>query len=143
MTTSPTGNPPEKNKQGKTLLIIGIGALVLVCLCVAAAAAAVFSFRSVVQETAIPEAAPDAYAEITVKDDGCSVARTEVEGYTPVRMLTWVVTNLETDQIVLERNAEDEFEYRYFSPGKYTIHLKAWYAGQYYPVSNEVQVECK
>jgi len=95
-----------------------------VCLCVAAAAAAVFSFRSVVQETAIPEAAPDAYAEITVKVDGCSVARTEVEGYTPVRMLTWVVTDLGTDQIVLERDAEDEFEYRYFSPGRYSIQLK-------------------
>ncbi len=136
-------NISEKSSQGKTLLVIGIAAMLVVCLCVAAAAIAVFSFRAAVQETAIPEASPNAYAEITVKDDGCSVIRSEVEGYTPVRMLTWVVTNLETNEVVLERNAEEEYEYRYFSPGRYRIYLKAWYAGQYYPVSNEVQIDCR
>ena len=138
-----SGNPPDKRTQGKTLLVAGIAALLLICLCIAAVTIMVFSFRASVQQTAIPEVAPDAHTEITVKENGCSVARTEVEGSTPVRMLTWVVTSLETNEIVLERNAEGELEYRYFSPGRYSIYLKAWHAGQYYPVSNEVQVDCE
>jgi hypothetical protein len=134
--------PVTPNKQGKTFLVIGIILLVLVCLCVGAAAVTVFSLRAAIQETAIPEVTPDAEAEITVKEDGCSVERSEVEGATPVRMLTWVVTDLDTDEIVLERIAEGELEYRYFSTGRYSIYLKAWYAGQYYPVSIQVQVDC-
>ena len=135
--------PLTQSKQGKTFLVIGIIILLLICLCIGAAAVTVFSFRSAIQETAIPDVTPDAHAQITVKEDGCSVERSEVEGATPVRMLTWVVTDLNTDEIVLERNAEGEFEYRYFSPGRYSVYLKAWYAGQYYPVSNQVQVDCR
>jgi flagellar basal body-associated protein FliL len=138
-----TEKPLTQSKQGKTFLVIGIIILLLICICIVAAAVTVFSFRSAIQETAIPEVTPDAHTQVTVKEDGCSVERSEVEGATPVRMLTWVVTDLETDVIVLERVADDEYAYTYFAPGRYSIYLKAWYAGQYYPVSNEVNVNCK
>ena len=143
MDNSSVEKPLAQSKQGKTFLVIGITFLMLACLCIAVVTIMVFSFRSAIQETAIPEVTPDAYVQITVKEDGCSVERSEMEGTTPIRMLTWVITDLDTDEIVLERNAEGELEYRYFSPGRYSIFLKAWYAGQYYPVSNEVQVDCK
>ena len=111
MDNSSVEKPLAQSKQGKTFLVIGITFLMLACLCIAVVTIMVFSFRSVIQETAIPEVTPDAYVQITVKEDGCSVERSEVEGTTPIRMLTWVITDLDTDESVLERNAEGELEY--------------------------------
>jgi len=84
---------------------------------------------------------PDARAVLTIAADGCGVTRTEVEGSTPVRSLTWVISDAEGFS-VLERNAEGEYNYRYFRGGQYRVLLKAWYSDRYFPVSNEVEINC-
>lgn len=57
--------------------------------------------------------------------------------------LTWVIVY--NGDIVLERNAEDETQYKYFSeePGIYTVYLKAWIDGGYKTVSNVISYELK
>lgn len=85
--------------------------------------------------------APDAAVSLVVLSDGCAVERGEVQGTDDVRMLTWVIAG--QDGIpVLERNAENETRYRYFGAGDYTVTVKAWYEGVYYPISAEVRIRC-
>lgn len=84
---------------------------------------------------------PDASVQITVASDGCAVERGDVVGESQVRNLTWVI-NDEQGFTVLERIAEDEYMYRYFQGGHFTVHLKAWYNGQYHAISNEVSIDC-
>jgi hypothetical protein len=90
-----------------------------------------------------PEAAgpPDAYVSLRVLSDGCTVERGEVQGTDAVRMLTWVIAGQDGIS-VLERNAENEFKFRYFGGGDYTVTVKAWYEGAYWPISATVAVTC-
>lgn len=84
---------------------------------------------------------PDAYVSLTVLSDGCAVERSEVKGTDAVRMVTWVVADQDGIS-VLERNAENEFRYRYFSGGEYTVTVKAWFEGAYWPISDTVTIAC-
>ncbi|MFO7698457.1 MAG: hypothetical protein R6X16_15060 [Anaerolineae bacterium] len=90
-----------------------------------------------------PEAAgpPDATVSLNVLSDGCAVERGEVQGTDDVRMLTWVIAD-ELGVSVLERNAENEFRYRYYAGGDYTVTIKAWYDGAYWPISDTVAITC-
>lgn len=85
---------------------------------------------------------PNAYVEISVDDDACGVIRGEVQGSDSVDSLTWVITDMD-DYSVLERNAENEYQYRYFRSGTYKVHIKAWYDGAYHQISDEVIIDCK
>jgi len=88
-----------------------------------------------------PDPVADARAELKVAADGCGVERSDVSGRTPVTGLTWVILD-EDGYPVLERNAEGEYQYRYFTGGHYRVHLKAWYLDGYIQVSNEVEIDC-
>jgi hypothetical protein len=83
----------------------------------------------------------DAEVEISVHEDGCSVTRSDVEGSTSIDSLTWVVID-PTGEQVLGRNASEEYEYTYYRPGEYRIHLETWHAGRYVPISDEVTINC-
>jgi hypothetical protein len=138
--------PPQLNTakpQRNPWVYILIGAavtLVFVIGCVLVAGA-VFLFRSSsAQSTEV--GVLDASAQLTVDADGCGVIRTEITGTTPVTLPSWVVTDSE-GYVVLDRNAEGEYKYRYFSGGKYTVHLNAWYDGAYHQISNQVAINCK
>jgi hypothetical protein len=130
--------------RGRTYLLAGIAiGGFAACLCLIFIGLAVSLLLPARSEQTL-DAPPrvDSHADLTIGPDGCSVSRTEPRGSTPVRALTWVVSDL-NGSILLERAAGGEYAYRYFRPGQYRIHLKAWFAGQYYPISNEVTVECR
>ena len=84
---------------------------------------------------------PDARVELSVSADGCGVERSAVTGSSAVDSLTWVIRDTE-GYTVLERNAENEFKYRYFGSGSYTISINAWFDGQYHQISDEVRIDC-
>jgi hypothetical protein len=84
----------------------------------------------------------DVTIELRVDNDGCSVIRGDVQGDTEVSLLTWVIQD-EDGYSVLERNAENEYQYRYFVSGTYTVYIKVWYAGAYHQISDEVTIQCK
>ena len=48
----------------------------------------------------------------------------------------------ESGERVLSRAAEGEYQYTYYRPGAYRVHLIAWYAGEYRQISNEVLIRC-
>lgn len=82
--------------------------------------------------------APQPVAELWL-DKEFTVHRGELTPAGHARSLTWVIQ--ENGNTVLERNAENEFSYRYYAlkPGnEYVIFLKAYYAGAYHPVSESV-----
>jgi hypothetical protein len=85
---------------------------------------------------------PDAFVEISVGKDGCGVVRGEVQGSSEINSLTWVITDMDGFS-VLERNAENEYQYRYFEHGSYKVHLKTWFNGSYHQISDEVTIICK
>lgn len=85
---------------------------------------------------------PDVTIELWVDNDGCGVIRGDIQGETEVSLLTWVIQD-EDGYSVLERNAENEYQYRYFVSGTYTVHIKAWFAGAYHQISDEVTIHCK
>jgi hypothetical protein len=85
---------------------------------------------------------PDVTIELRVDNDGCGVIRGDIQGETEVSLLTWVIQD-EDGYSVLERNAENEYQYRYFVNVTYTVHIKAWYAGAYHQISDEVTIHCK
>jgi hypothetical protein len=62
-----------------------------------------------------------------------TVTRPDVTGY---QNLGWTV--IYNGEVVLERLAENEYSYQYFStdPGTYEIYLSAYVSGQYVPISN-------
>lgn len=97
--------------------------------------------RARAQNTAFINEAPDAYVQLSVAADGCGVTRGEMSGATAVNGLTWVIEDAD-GFAVLERGAENEYRYRYFATGHYTVHIKAWYNGLYYIISNEVEIDC-
>ena len=84
---------------------------------------------------------PDAHVELKLGDDGCHVVRSEVMGSTPVRSLTWVFEDMH-GYTLLERGAEGEYDTKFMRGGQYSVHIKAWYEGQYHQISNEVVVDC-
>lgn len=59
-------------------------------------------------------------------------------GQTNAKALTWVI--MHNGEIVLERNAENETQYKYFGTesGNYTVYLKAWIDSGYKTISNVV-----
>jgi len=85
---------------------------------------------------------PDVTIELSVDNDGCGVIRGDVQGNSEVSSLTWVITD-QDGYSVLERNAENEYRYRYFVSGTYFVHIKAWYAGAYHQISEKVAIDCK
>jgi hypothetical protein len=85
---------------------------------------------------------PDVTIELSVDNDGCGVIRGDVQGNSEVSSLTWVIKDLD-GYSVLERNAENEYQYRYFVSGTYTVHIQAWYEGAYHPISDQVTIHCK
>lgn len=62
-----------------------------------------------------------------------TVTRPDVTGY---QNLGWTV--IYNGEVVLERNAENEYSYQYYrtDPGTYEIYLSAYVSGQYVPISN-------
>ncbi len=83
----------------------------------------------------------DVHVELSVASDGCTVTRSEVRGPSGIRGLTWVVVDPSGDR-VLAGNAMDEYEYRYYRPGEFSVHLETWYEGRYVPISDEVLIHC-
>ena len=83
----------------------------------------------------------DAWVEVSVESNGCTVTRSDPEGSTDIRELTWVVIDTEGEQ-VLGRVATDEYEYTYYRPGTYYVHLETWHAGEYVPISDQVRINC-
>ena len=78
-------------------------------------------------------------AILTVHSDGCGVIRSELAE--DPQGLQWSV--IDPDGFaVLERNAVDETQYRYFLPGTYTVTLEAWGGESYVPISNTVEITC-
>lgn len=84
---------------------------------------------------------PDVYVDLSVAADGCGVTRSERSGSTPVDRIIWVIEDAEGFS-VLERVADDEYQYRYFAAGHYTVHVKALYDSRYFKISNEVEIDC-
>lgn len=117
-----------------------LAGLLTAALCAVIILAIRVPLRSLMAE---PTAYPvlDAQVKLTVAADSCGVERGEVSGSSAVTNLTWVVVDDE-GYSVLERSAEGEYQYRYFQGGHYTVHVNAWYAGQYHSISNEVSIDC-
>ena len=84
----------------------------------------------------------DAASNLSVGSDGCTVYRTEVVGSSEVKNLGWVITN-EEGEVVLDRNAENEFQYSHYNPGIYNVVLTAYFNGKYVEVSNKVKIDCR
>ena len=114
--------------------------LSVLCLCAVAVSVIALSLSRPGGATRL-SGEPDASAEVRVEADGCRVTRTEVQGTTPVSNLQWVVID-ESGERVLSRAAEGEYQYTYYRPGAYRVHLIAWYAGEYRQISNEVLIRC-
>lgn len=107
----------------------------------AAVVLGVFFLRASAEKSVTANETPDASVQLSVAVDGCGVVRSEVRGSTAVEALTWVIED-DNRFTVLERGAENEYNYRYFSAGHYIVHIKAWYGGRYHTISNEVEIYC-
>lgn len=142
MTSQNNHSPNAKQPLPILVLISGVlGSILCICICVISTSG-FFLFRVKSTETlSTNQSTPDARIIISVAEDGCHVERTDLEGSSPVRMLTWVISDLD-DHVLLERNAEGEYRYGYFQSGSYRVHMKGWYEGHYYRISNEVIIEC-
>jgi hypothetical protein len=89
----------------------------------------------------VSDSIPDAYVDLRLGDDGCHVVRSEVTGSTPVTSLTWVMRDMD-GYTLLERNAEGEYDTKYFRGGQYRVYVTAWYSGRYHQISDEIVVDC-
>jgi hypothetical protein len=127
----------------KVVLIVMVGLSVLCCALVCGLlVAGTLIYRQVSIQGASPSLeTPDASIELSAVFDGCHVQRSELQGSSLVSKLTWVISDL-GGNVLLELNAEDELIYRYFQAGTYRVHVKGWYAGQFYKLSDEVLIEC-
>lgn len=133
----------NSTKNRKWILIL-IGALLSCCLitiCIVVIGLITYFNISNSNSSPINEV-PDVAIELRVDNDGCGVIRSDVQGDTEVSSLTWVIQD-EDGYSVLERNAENEYRYRYFVSGTYTVHIKAWHAGAYHQISEQVTIDCK
>jgi hypothetical protein len=143
MTEAPSQK--TKSRAGFGILMFALGSafgifITLLCFTILAIFG-ILPIHSRTQQYDTNNEPPDAHVELSLGDDGCHVVRGEVEGSTPVSSLTWVIKDME-GYTLLERNAEGEYDTKYFRGGQYKVYLKAWYNGQYYPISNEVIVDC-
>lgn len=134
-------NYPKSNK-----LIIGIIFAIiffycLISVCLVGVGFFAFNYSSSISTQPINHK-PDAFVDISINPDGCGVSRGEVQGTSAVTSLTWVITDKD-GYAVLERNAENEFQYRYFQSGTFNVHIKAWFKGAYYQISDQVIIQCK
>ena len=137
-------NSTSKTNNNRHLILILLGVIVscfLVTICVVVIGLATYFNISESNSSSINEV-PAAFIEIEVDKDGCSVVRGSVQGDTEVDSLTWVIQD-QDGYSVLERNAENEYRYRYFSSGTYSVHIKAWYSGSYHQISKKVFINCK
>jgi len=112
-----------------------------ICICILMLITMVWWLSTRSGADALGSTPPNARVLIHVENDGCHVTRTEVEGRDTIRLLTWVVQDMD-GYTVLERLADHEYTYGYFRGGQYRIHLKAWHQGRYWRISNEVIVSC-
>jgi hypothetical protein len=155
--TAVESTPAERgNKNCLIITLIVVGLALLACIVtVILTLVVVRSYRGLppgalegpsAPDTLQDPSAPDARVSLIVLSDGCAVERGEVQGTDAVRMLTWVIT-AQDGISVLERNAENETRYRYFvagnqAAGDYTVTVKAWFEGAYWPISDTVTITC-
>lgn len=142
MSSSPSKSPFSNQPLGTALIIIAALVLLLsVFVCGFISGFVLGDSLHIAGEQPGTYPTPDGIITITVSADGCHVDRTELAGSSPVDSLTWVVSDID-GLILLERNAEGEYNYGYYQSGKFRIHLKGWYQGRYHQISNEVVVDC-
>lgn len=132
---------PRTNGKKWIFLIIGFTAGIWVALCSIAGIAGVLLLAKNPEIRETESNKLDARVILSVDEDGCGVKRSELMGSIPVSSLTWVVKD-SAGYSVLERNAEGEFQYRYYQTGQYTVSINAWYDGHYHQISNEVTITC-
>jgi hypothetical protein len=130
----------KKNLRGWFFLWGSLAGLMVAVLC-AAVVLGVVLLRERAKKSAAVNEPPDAFVQLSVSADGCGVTRSDVSGLIAVDALTWVIAD-DDGFPVLERNTENEFQYRYFIAGEYTVSIKAWYGGRYYTISNVVEIDC-
>jgi len=142
METNLNSSSDSKNNRRWLFILIGIlAACFLITACIAVVGVITYFGFSTSNSTYMNEV-PDVTVELSVDQDGCGVVRGDVQGDTQVSSLTWVIQD-EDGYSVLERNAENEYQYRYFVSGTYTVQIKAWYADAYHPISDQVTIHCK
>lgn len=142
MNETASGTGKESNPKKWWIFIGGIflgGALATLCIFIVGIT--VFLVRSPLSEKT-GDKPPDAFVQLSIGKDGCEVERTDPAGSTAVSSLTWVVIDSDGNT-VLERNAEDEYRYRYYREGQYRVHIKAWHVGRYHKISDEVSIQCQ
>jgi len=137
--------PNKHNPKSNKLILVVIVVIAIFCclfsICLFGAGMLVFSNSNSVISQPINHK-PDAFVEISVHQDGCGVYRGEVQGSSEISSPTWVITDMDGFS-VLERNAENEYQYSYFVSGTYSVHIKAWFNGSYHQISDEVIIHCK
>ncbi|PKO05026.1 MAG: hypothetical protein CVU41_14035 [Chloroflexi bacterium HGW-Chloroflexi-3] len=142
MGTNLNSSSDSKNNRRWLFILIGIlAACFLITACIAVIGAIIYFGIGKSSSININEV-PNVAIELSVDDDGCGIVRGDVQGDTPVSSLTWVIQDQDGFS-VLERNAENEDQYRYFASGTYTVHIKAWYEGAYHQISDQVTIHCK
>ena len=134
----------SKSNNNRRLILILLGVIVscfVVTTCVVVIG--LVTYFNISESNSSPNnEVPAAFIELEVDKDGCGVVRGSVQGETEVDSLTWVIQD-QDGYSVLERNAENEYRYRYFLSGSYSVHIKAWYAGSYHQISDKVFIDCK
>ena len=137
-----TTNTNTTNHRRWLLILIGVlFSCFLISSCIIVIGLVTFFYISDSNSSPIHEV-PDVSIELRVDNDGCGVIRGDIQGDTEVSSLTWVIQDLD-GYSVLERNAENEYQYRYYVSGAYTVHIKAWYSGAYHQISDQVTINCK
>lgn len=141
--TSPPSQLPSSHKLRNIPLIIIAALMIVLCafICGISVSASFLipQYTSDTQSNIYPT--PDGWITLSAADDGCHVERTDMLGTSPVRTLTWVISDMD-GYVLLERNAEGEYKYGYYRSGNYRVHLKGWYEGRYHPLSDEVLINC-
>ncbi len=132
----------SKLNSSKLIPIILISVVLLVCLSIICLLTVGIVYMNMANSaSSIENQIPDVKVELTVDKDGCGVIRGEIQGDDTVQSLTWVIKDLD-GYSVLERNAENEYKYRYFVSGQYKVFISAWFDGAYHQISNEVVIDC-
>ena len=134
----------SKSNSRKLISIILIGIVLLTCLTILCLLTFGIVFMNLANSSSlqIENQIPDAMVALSVDKDGCGVIRGEVQGDDRVKSLTWVIKDKD-GYSVLERNAENEYKFRYYVGGSYTVFINAWFDGAYHQISNEVEINCK
>ena len=136
-----TTSNTKTNRRWLIILLGILAACFLITACIAVIGLITYFGFSTSNSTNMNEV-PDATVKLSVDQDGCGVVRGDVQGDTSVSSLTWVIQD-EDGYSVLERNADNEFQYRYFVRGTYTVQINAWYEGAYHQISDQVTINCK